>query len=110
MQGLRDDLKEHVVLQRPDSFLAAANAARLKDSLRKHTSSATEASLSSLLSQLNTTANRNLQSKTPDDQPVSRQEFRDFQNELKRMQNSNNFSRNYQQRNNRTRDGRPICM
>ena len=35
MQGLRDDLKEYVELQHPHSFLAAANAARLVDSLPK---------------------------------------------------------------------------
>ena len=39
------------------------------------------------------------------DQPVSRQEFREVKNELHRLQNQ----RNFQQRNNRTRDGRPIC-
>ena len=65
MQGLRDDLKEHVVLQRPNSFLAAANAARLKDSLRKQTTSSIGATLASLLSQLNTD-----KSKSPS-QPVN---------------------------------------
>ena len=104
MQRLRDDLKEHVVLQRPNSFLAAANAARLKDSLRKQTTSSIEATLASLLSQLNTNKSKS-PSQSVNYQPVSWQEFREVKNELHRLQSQ----RNFQQRNNRTRDGRPIC-
>ena len=72
MQGLRDDLKEHVALQRPDSFLAAANTARLKNSLSKNSYSTIEATLTSLLPQLSTAAKHNLPTKSLDDQPVSR--------------------------------------
>jgi hypothetical protein len=39
VQGLRQDLKEHVILQLPDTYAAAVDAARLKNSLSRPSTS-----------------------------------------------------------------------
>ena len=52
MQGLKPDLKEHVILQLPAFYSEATNAASLKDSLKSIQSSSSSHNLRSLLLQL----------------------------------------------------------
>ena len=52
MQGLRPDLKEHVILQLPASYSEATHAVHLKDPLKSIQSSSSSDNLWSLLLQL----------------------------------------------------------
>ena len=130
VQGLRQDLKEHVLLMLPDSYAEAVNAARLKNSLTRpklplssDTAFRSPAPLgqgqTSIPSQGQINANAQVQdsrtseSAIPDSSYVTRQEFQRLQNQLSRLSQSNRplpFDTNISpMRNRRSTDGRPIC-
>ncbi len=118
VQGLRQDLKEHVILQLPETYAAAVDAARLKNSLLRSPTShlADQASRALATLDLGASARTPTSSSSPDSQYVTRQEFMKWQNQLQSA--PQNYSpvgptspplNSYNLRNRRTTDGRPIC-
>ena len=134
IQGLQSDLKEHVILTRPETYNEAVDAARLKNSLRNckpkpHTG--TQEMLNMLVSTFTKALNTNSQnpvtkSAQQGQSDINRYEFLGLKNDIQALQTQlsaqNNQTVNQRPRdrtfysfntsnfrNNRTTDGRPIC-
>ncbi|CAB4041911.1 Hypothetical predicted protein, partial [Paramuricea clavata] len=87
VQGLRQDLKEHVILQLPDTYAAAVDAARLKNSLSRPSTSVLPNQSSRALSAIDlgsshVTAQTTRNTHTDAPNYVTRQEFMSLQNQL----------------------------
>ena len=122
VQGLRQDLKEHVILQLPDTYAAAVDAACLKNSLSRPSISVLPNQSSCALSAIDlgsshVTAQTTRNTHTDAPNYVTRQEFMSLQNQLQSIPpNSQRIGpaqppaiSYYNSRNRRTTDGRPIC-
>ena len=120
VQGLRQDLKEHVILQLPQTYAAAVDAARLKNSLPRPPTSISADQASRALSSFNLGASQaastSTASSSPESQYVKRQEFMKCQNQVQTV--AQNYApvgpmplptNSYNLHNRRTTDGRPIC-
>ena len=109
VQGLRQELKEHVILKLPNSYAEAVDAARLKNSLTRPKLPVPNDSASRLPAAVvqgyinlpsSTQGNNNIQahefrtntSFPPDSSYVTRQEFLNLQNQLSRLSQSNRAS------------------
>ena len=79
VQGLRQDVKEHVILQLPETYAAAVDAARLKNSFSRSPASILADQASQALTTLDLGASQIARTPTPssssDSQYVTRQEF-----------------------------------
>ena len=79
VQGLRQDLKEHVILQLPQTYAAAVDATRLKNSLARSPTSISADQASPALSSFNVGASQATRTSTasssPESQYVTRQEL-----------------------------------
>ena len=127
MQGLQPDIKEHVILTKPETFSEAVNTARLKNSLRTTKPHSTQEAVNELVSTLSKAFSAtNLQS-APKPLPQhqtegTRDELIQLKNDMQALQsqvsahkngmanqrtNERSGSQNF--RSHRTTDGRPIC-
>ena len=108
MQGLRQHLKEHVILQLPGSYAEATAAARLKNSLHASDTTSNQFAASA-------TANLNSPPTFNNNTPVSHEDLHALQQQLQALQtqlgrrNPEPAFRQGNTRNSRTTDGRPIC-
>jgi hypothetical protein len=122
VQGLRQDLKEHVILQLPDTYAAAVDAACLKNSLSRPSISVLPNQSSCALSAIDlgsshVTAQTTRNTHTDAPNYVTRQEFMSLQNQLQSIPpNSQRVGpaqspaiSYYNLRNRRTTDRWPIC-
>ena len=120
VQGLRQDLKEHVILLLPQTYAAAVDAARLKNSLARSPTSISADQASRTLSSSNLEASQATRTSTagssPESQYVTRQEFMKWQYQVQTA--PQNYApvgpmplpaNSYNLRNRRTTDVRPIC-
>ena len=87
VQGLRQDVKEHVILQLPQTYAAAAvDAAHLKNSISRLPTSILADQASQVLSSFNLGASQathtSTASSSPESQYVTRQEFMKWQNQV----------------------------
>ena len=93
MQGLKPDLKEHVILQLPASYSEATDVASLKDSLKSIQSSSSSDNLRSLLLQLTCCGAATRDSRSTEQnsirqqgQPIAtKQDFLDLQDQIRAL-------------------------
>ena len=115
VQGLRQDLKEHVILQLPETYAAAVDAARLKNSLsRPNLSASVEHTPRVSTLPHSPTSNQSSSASPSNPTYVTREEFLNLQSRLNNMSPANTQQAirpnvNTSFRNRRSTDGRPIC-